>query len=445
LKETVRKEALKILLEVEKGKFAQNLIDESLGRDDWQEKDRRLLNELVLGVIRQKGLIDWLLGHFVKQDLKNLEPYFLNILRLGIYQKKFLTKVPDYALVSECVNLAKVSRRKKAADFVNAVLREFLRKENKITFPDEADDLALHLSVKFSHPRWLIERWIKQFGVKDTKLLCENNNQIPPLTIRVNTLKIDRNTLKERLEKEGFKVEYTNFAPEGLKILSGNNIFRHRLFHSGFFQVQDESAMLVSYLLEPQEGEFIIDVCSSPGGKATHLAGLMNDRGEILALDIKQKKLEKVKENSQRLGIRSVKTLLLRGENLSSLRRNPGAILLDVPCSNLGVLRRRIEARWRIMPQRIRDLKKQQLKLLKESFAVLQKGGRLVYSACTITPEENEEVVTEFIKNNNNVSVDKNCPSFLKSFQGEDGFIRLYPESFDMDKVFMAKLLRNSL
>lgn len=440
---TVRGEALKILVEVEKGKFAQGLIDDIFNRGDWEEKDRRLLNELVLGVIRQKGLIDWILNQLVKQNIEGLDSHLLNILRLGIYQKKFLKKIPDYAIVSECVDLAKSSGRKKEADFINAILRNFLRDTPKIVFPDKFKEPALNLAIKFSHPRWLVERWLKRFGLEKTELLCEFNNQVPPLTIRVNTLKTDRHTLQKKLEKEGCKIKPTEFSPEGLRLLSGANIFQHPLFYSGFFQVQDESAMLVSHLFSPKKGEFIVDLCSAPGGKTTHLANLMRDEGEILALDVKQEKLEKVKENSQRLGIKSIKTLLLRGENISSLKRNPEAILLDVPCSNLGVLRRRVEARWRIKPQKIKELKKKQLELLMESAAVLKKGGRLIYSTCTITPEENEEVVTEFVKNSKQIKIDKDCPLFLKQFQGRDGFIRLYPESFDMDKVFMAKLVKN--
>ncbi len=443
MKKPVRKEALRILLEVDKGKFAQSLIDGSLSRDDWPERDRRLLNEIVLGIIRQKGLIDWILGRFVKQGLKKIEPELLNILRIGVYQRKFLARIPDYAIVSECVNLAKVSGKRKAADFINAVLREFLRKEDEIIFPDKSDNLSLYLSVKFSHPRWLIERWLGQFGGEKTKQLCEADNRVPPLIIRANTFKMDREALKKKLEEEGFRVEITSFAPEGLKILNGSNILRHQFFYSGFFQVQDESAMLVSYLLAPRDGELIVDVCSSPGGKATHLASLMNDRGEILALDVSREKLKKVEDNFKRLGITCIKTLLLRGENIQSLRIKPDAILLDAPCSNLGVLRRRVEVRWRITPQQIKNFQKQQLKLLGESAEVLKKGGRLVYSTCTVTAEENEKVISGFLKNDKRFSVDKTCPSFLKRFQSSDGSIRLYPESDDMDKIFMVKLVKN--
>ncbi len=449
---SVREEALRILIEVEKGSFAQDLIDRNFKQKDWPQKDRGLLNELVLGVIRQKGLLDWILGSLSKYRLENLDRRLLNILRLGIYQKRFLSRIPDYALVSESVNLARLSGGKKAADFTNAVLRNYLRYADKIVFPDESRDLALNFSVRFSHPEWLLKRWIKRFGIEKTRLLCQFNNQLPPLTIRANTLKIARGELKNKLEKAGFRLELTKYAPEGLIVLGGGNIFRQQSFNSGFFQAQDESAMLVSHLLSPRKGEFIIDLCSAPGGKTTHLAGLMEDQGEILALDIKREKLARVEENCQRLGLNCIKTLLLRGEDLKDLKRKPEAVLLDAPCSNLGVLRRRVEAKWRITPQKIKELKKQQLKLLKRSASLLKKGGRLVYATCTITPEENEEVIGEFLEGNRYFSIDKTCPSFLKEFQGDEGFIRLdshitdlgpgmYP-LFSMDKAFMVKLVK---
>lgn len=440
---TARGEALRILLEVEKGKFAQNLIDKSLNQGDWKEEDKRLLNELVLGVIRQRGLLDWLLARFVQEGREKLDKVVLNILRLGLYQKKFLRKIPDYALTSESVNLAKKIRGKKEAGFINAILRNFLRNEDKIVLPDESKDPVLSIAIRFSHPAWLVKKWLEQFGLETTRSLCQFNNQVPPLTIRANTLKTGREALKKELEKEGYRLESTQFSPEGLRVLGDGNIFRHPLFGWGFFYVQDESAMLVSHFLAPRKEEFIIDFCSAPGGKTTHLASLMKGEGKILALDIKREKLEKVKENCQRLGIKNVKTLVFSEENLTKIRKKPEAILLDVPCSNFGVLRRRVEAKWRITPEKILELKKEQLKLLERGAALLKKGGRLIYSTCTLTPEENEEVIKEFLEGNRDFTVDKSSPLFLKRFQTRDGFIRLYPDSFCMDKVFMAKLVKH--
>ena len=426
--------AVDVLGRTEKGALAQKVLGQSI-KADVREEDRKLVWELVLGVIRHKALLDWVIG---QKAVLPKSAAILNVLRTALFQKIFLEKIPDYALVNEGVDLARRYGGEKQARFVNALLRGILRRG--VFFPERADSLSEYLSVLHSHPVWLVEKWLSEFGEKETTALLRFNNERPPFTFRVNTLKISSAELFRGLKEEGFKTRRTSFAPDGLQAEKGGDLLAHPFFRKGYFFPQDESAILVGHYFPYYGKGLIVDWCGAPGGKATHLASLRGDKGEILVCDVSSTRLDMVRENTKRLGIGSVRTRLKKAGEKFRIRPKAEGILVDAPCSNLGVIRRRPEVKWRARPGDLLKFQKKQVALLREAAANLRNGGRIVYSTCSLAREENEEVIRMFLEENGDFSVDKSVPEFLKGFQGPDGFIRLYPFSRDMDKFFMAKL-----
>ena len=440
MKKGAREIALEVLNRVERGGQAGDLINGFLRDNPLSVEDRHLVTELTMGTIRRRNTLDWLLQERCGPRARKLPLIVRNILRMGIYQLIYLDRIPPYAVVDQAVRLSRRYRHGEMASLVNGVLREVSR-EKEIEFPSLKEDPISHISLKYSHPRWLVERWLKQFGPDETIDLCQADNEIPPQVVRTNTLKISRDELISRLIEEGLEAEATKIAPEGVSVGRGTAITETTAFGEGLFYIQDEGAMLASHLLAPQAGETVLDLCSAPGGKATHLAQLMGDKGRILAIDENEEKLSLLKENSQRLGLSIVEPVVGDVRNLENLF--PGKadrILLDVRCSNLGVLRRRVEARWRQSEENILRLRAVQLDLLRSAAPLLKNGGSLLYSTCTLTPEENEEVVRKFLDENPEFVIDRSPPPFLQDLQTEEGFIHTYPHRQGTDGVFLAKM-----
>lgn len=397
---SARQAAVDILLQVLKdGAYTNIAINKYLRSHELTDVERRLLTELVYGTIKALGTVDWYLGQCVNRPLAKIEAPILNVLRLGIYQLLYMDKIPASAACNEAVKMARVYSHEGSAKFVNGVLRGFLRKKDELVFPSEEEDEAGYLALKLLHPRWLVKKWLAQYGREGTEKLCAFNNTPAPVCLRCNTLVADRDALMHNLEEAGAVVHASLWSKDGIvcdKLPALSNVFS-RLKRD--FYIQDESSMLVAEVLAPQPGEKIVDMCSAPGGKTTHIAEKMGDKGEILAGDIHEHKIKLIEENASRLGITIIKAQQRDASVYDEcLAGKADRVLVDAPCSGLGVLRRRAEARWRKTRADIRPLPKLQLQILENGARYVKKGGLLVYSTCTIEPAENHYVVAAFLE-----------------------------------------------
>jgi 16S rRNA (cytosine967-C5)-methyltransferase len=408
--------------------------------------DRAFLTELTYGVIRWRERLDWVIRHFSKIPFEKVEPGTLNILRLGLYQILFLSRTPSSAAVNESVELAKRVRGKGGAGFVNAVLRSSIRQKDEIRYPDREQDPALHISVGQSHPLWLVERWIKELGVEETLRICKFNNQISPLTLRTNTLKINRADLIEKLREKELKPLPATFSEEGILLQDPPPTSELPFLKEGLYMIQDEASQLITSVADPKPGERILDACAAPGGKTTHMAQTMENLGEIYALDLSKGKLGWIEEMCQRLGIKIVKTI--KGNAAASLPISKGRVfdrvLADVPCSGFGTLRKNPDLKWRRGEKDIKRLSELQLSILGNLSGYLKDGGVLVYSTCTLFHEENEDVVERFLNEHPAFRLDEirevlpeKCHPFIQR-----GQFKSFPPKNGMDGFFAARMLK---
>jgi len=388
-----REAAYRILTEVEKGAYANLILDDFLRAHVPAGPDVGLVTEIVYGTVKYRLKLDWIIDRLVKKSAK-LETGPRLILRLSLYQILCLERVPPAAVTNEAVKLAKKLFHAGVAGLINGVLRSFLRDPAQIKWPDPAEDPLLYLEIFHSHPRWMLARWLARYGFANTVKLCEFNNRPADLWIRANTLKNDREALLKRLADEGCTAQKSRKTPEGLLLQTPVALSRLPAFQEGLCTVQDESSMLAAHLLRPQPGQTVLDVCAGPGGKTTHLAQLMENRGSITACDIHEHRLRLIEENARRLGVTIIRTVLADAVLLAvNCEEKYELVLVDAPCSGLGVLRRRPDSRWRKREEDIADLVVLQTEILETAIRLLQEGGRLIYSTCTMEPEENTELV----------------------------------------------------
>lgn len=439
-----RELALQILYQVnEEGAYANLALDKALFPCKWLDpRDRGLITEIVYGSVKNRGKLDYVLNQFASTKVKKMDKWTRNILRMSLYQILFLDKVPDSAAVNEAVKLAKHYGH--VDKFVNAVLRNILRGMDTIQWLDKAKDPVQYLMVEYSFPQWMVERFIRQYGVEDAEKLCAWYNQPAAMWVRTNTLKTTRAALKQQLEAEGLTVTESRYTPEGLKIENAVNLHQLKAFQQGLFTVQDESSMLVALAAEPMPGQRVLDVCSAPGGKATHMAQLMKNKGTIYACDIHQHRLDLIAENCKRLGISNVELVQQDGTKLTKRWQEPfDVILCDVPCSGLGVLGRRADARWAKESEDIAGLCRIQKKILEEAAQLVVPGGTLIYSTCTIAPEENQQMVEQFLKEHPEYELDETLiDCWLDMDKEEAGYVQFLPFVDDMDGFFIARMMR---
>jgi 16S rRNA (cytosine967-C5)-methyltransferase len=403
---------------------------------------------LTYGVIRWREKLDWVIRQFSKIPFAKIELETLNILRLGLYQILFLSRTPSSAAVNESAELAKRTRGKGGAGFVNAVLRSSIRQKDEIRYPDMAEDPALHISVVESHPLWLVQRWLKEMGVEEALKICKFNNQISPLTLRTNTLKIGREDLIRELEEEKLKPLPTTFSEEGILLQDPPPTSELPFMKEGLYIIQDDASQLVTFILDPKPGERILDACAAPGGKTTHIAQKMENQGDIYALDLNKGKLDLIKEMCQRLGIKIVKTT--KGDAGKSLPIPQGVkfdrILTDVPCSGFGTLRKNPDLKWRREENDIKRLSELQFSILSNLSAYVKEGGVLIYSTCTVFHEENEDVVQKFLGGYPEFMIDridKIVPEKWRSLI-QNGYFKTFPPKNEMDGFFVARLRKES-
>lgn len=385
-KDPARSLALRLLRDFEVSGAPLEHLLEGLGSSPLAPRDRRFVRQLVLGVVRWQGRIDWIIDCFARRPISSCSPWARQLLRLGAYQILWLDRVPPRAAVHTSVELAKRFAHRGVADLVNAVLRRVATSAPRIPYPSRGEDLAAYLSVYHSHPRWLVERWLNRWGEAATEALLQADNRQPPIYIRLNPRRADRppaGALPAGPLPGFFAVD----EPEGL--------FHSPEHGAGHFQVQDINAGLPAALLQPRPGERLLDACSAPGGKATQLAIAMQDRGLVVAADLSPGRLRRVRENAARLGLRSIRALV---EDARAGHSGPfDRILVDAPCSATGTLARNPDARWRKRPEQLPGLAALQYAILRQAFARLRPGGVLVYSTCSLEEEENSGVVERFL------------------------------------------------
>jgi len=416
--------------------------------DALARRDRALFNQLVYGVLRWRLRLDAVIGAHASRSLNKITPTVRNILRLGLFQIRFLDRIPASAAVNTTVALAKTHRASKAAGFVNAVLRSALRDPDRDGIPDAAADPAGHLSISQSMPRWLVARWINRLGPDAAASLCESVNAIPPTVLRCNSLRGSLTELVGALAPDAERAEPLTAVPGALQLFRPRcAIHRMQAFTEGRFSVQDGAAQLISLLLGPRPGETVLDACAGLGGKTTHLAQLMENRGRVVALDHVSAKLTRLGKEARRLGITIVETLradLNRTIEPFDLPRFD-RVLLDAPCSGLGVLRRNPDAKWSSFKKDITGFGRRQVRFLDRLAPLVKKEGTLVFAVCSMEPEENESVVKQFLKKHPNFAIIANRAIAEKSvipFMETDGFFRTVPHLHHMDGFFAARLTR---
>ncbi len=441
-----RETALKILYEInENGAYSNIELNRQLTGSELGELDRAFATELVYGAVKWKLTLDRLIGLYSNIRMSKLSPWILNILRLGAYQILFMSRVPVSAACNESVRLAGRYGHKASAGFVNAVLRKIAREGTGGLIPDKEADLTGYLSVKYSYPEWLVRKYAELFGAEFAEELLEAGNGTPELTIRANTLRTGARELKEQLEKEGVSAEYGRFIKEALIIRSPLPVGRLEAFKKGLFQVQDESSMLPAMAVSPGPGDTVLDACSAPGGKAVNMAQMMQNRGRVVARDIHEHKLKLIDEAASRLGTSIVETELRdAAEPDPDHEAYFDKVLLDAPCSGLGIVRRKPDIKWARESSDIGSITALQERLLQNVSRTVKPGGILVYSTCTILPEENEHMVRNFTERNGEFCEDDISPFLPPELarHARGGMLQVWPNRDGIDGFFIARLKR---
>jgi 16S rRNA (cytosine967-C5)-methyltransferase len=448
-----RRAAFDILHRIEKERsYADILIDRAVSSGALQGPDRSLVTELVYGVLRRRGTLDHVIDQFSKQRADRLERNVLILLRLGLYQVLFLDRIPVSAAVNETVEMAK-ALAPRATGLVNAVLRRVDRERDGIRYPDPGKDPAAYLAARHSHPQWLVKLWLEQLGAVEAEALAIAMGSPPPLTLRTNTLRASREGLIERLAATGITAEPALYSPVGVHVTTRVPLATLTEFREGLCTIQDESSQLVAIFVAPEPGERILDLCAAPGGKATHLAQIMENRGRIIACDSALRKLALIRENAERLGIGIIETVPHDGTRAPSPslleRRGAGGfdrILVDAPCSGLGVIRRNPDGKWWKSPADLGEITRRQKEILANSTELLALGGTLLYATCSTLREENEDVVADFLSKHPDYVLE----DLREHFPGQEelftdtGCFRGWPHRHGMDGFFAARLRKTA-
>ena len=437
-----RQIALTILYKIDKENAYSNIaLDEELRKNKklLKEKDIGLISEIVYGTTTWKLTIDTIIKKYSKLKIEKLSIWILNILRMGIYQIVFLDKIPKSAAVNESVNLAKRYGHPASANFVNAILRKIEKKDFEEM--SQIKEPIQRIMLTSSTPKWIIEELLKEKAIQDVEEICKNSNQKPSLSIRVNTLKTTKENLIKELKKLQIEVKQ-GILEDFLIVEKVKQIENLEIFKQGWCTIQDESAGLAALVLEPREGERILDACSAPGGKTSYLAQLMKNKGMIEAWDIHPHRTKLVEETAKRLGIQIIQTKVkdatLKENNIEKFDK----ILLDVPCLGTGVIRKKPDIKWKHDKTEIEEITKIQKTILQNCSEYLKEGGELVYSTCSILQEENENIISDFLKKNKNfkiMPIPMNEKNTFYQYRENAGYFKVYPNK-ETDGFFICKL-----
>lgn len=445
-----RQLALSVLDRLEdSSQFPKHILEQAFqSASHLNERDRAFTVHLVQGVLRWRLRLDWIIQQGVHFPFRKIETPVLNILRTALYQILFMDRVPESAAVNEAVKQVKTIASSHVVRFVNGLLRNICRERQRIAFPDRRHDPVRYMSVCHSYPAWLVEKWIREMGIESAEGMLSAGNRIPTLTIRTNTMKTDRENLMCRLASEGVSAERTLFSPEGIALERGaGSIDQLNAFKEGLFQVQSEPAQICSHLLRAESGERILDVCAGLGGKSTHMAQLMKSEGEVLGLDTNPKRLLRLARDARRLGVNCIHAVAADAGNppFCVSGRLFDKILIDAPCSALGTLSRHPDAKWFRHESDIRRLSRLQKKILNCAAPLLRKGGKMLYVTCTVSQEENDAVVDDFLEKNKKmglIDLREYVPQWGLPLIDDYGFFRTFPHVHGMDGFFGALLVR---
>ena len=418
-----REKALQIINDVlYKGAFLEESL-EILKKSNIDERDYNFIKEITTGVIRNRTYLDYIVKINSRVKIKRIHKVILSILEMAIYQMYFLDKVPDYSIVDESVNLAKIYGNRGSISFTNGILRSISKKDApQVKIEDSIDNL----STFYSHPKFYTEYFYKNYGEEFTKKLLKANNEMPPFTIRVNTLKTSKSDLMSNLKELGFEIEETVYD-NALNILNPKGIIDTKYFDEGHFYVQDLGSILVASFLNPRENSSLLDLCAAPGGKTTHLAEIMKNTGEIIACDKSQGKIKLIQENAKRLGVNNIETRVNDARILNNdFIDKFDYVLVDAPCSGTGLYRKKPDIKWNKDLEDIKSLAEIQLEILDKAKDYVKDGGELLYSTCSLSKIENEDVVNKFLENNKNFKIkklrDRDVLKLFPSTDGSDGF-----------------------
>lgn len=429
--------------------YSNLLLNQSLAKHRLDKADAGLATELVYGTIQRQNTLDYHLDRFVAKGIAKLEPWVRSLLRLSLYQLIYLDRIPEHAAVNEAVELAKRKGHAGISGMVNGVLRNALRRKAELVVPHSLDPAA-RLALEQSHPQWLVEDWIERYGAATAERICRANNEPPHAGVRVNTLRLSRDTLLARMREAGLTARPSALSPTGIVVESGGNMALTPWYAAGELSVQDESSMLVAEMADPRPGMRVLDCCAAPGGKTAHMAELMNDAGRIVACDLHEHKRELIEAQAKRLGLRCVETRTLDARHLrqsfeaASFER----ILLDAPCTGLGVIRRKPDIKWTKSRDDVAEIAKLQAELLAGAAGLLAPDGILVYSTCTMSEEENERVVAGFLRDHPEF-VPERPPAALaarlpEGTIAEGGAVTVLPHLFGSDGFFIARLRKRA-
>jgi 16S rRNA (cytosine967-C5)-methyltransferase len=438
----VRETALELLETIEKNQSYSNLIlHHAIEKNKVPVRDIGLLTELVYGTLQRKMTLDFFLKPFIKEG-KKLDKWVPHLLRLTLYQIVFLDKIPERAAIFEAVEIAKKRGHKGVASLINGVLRSIQREG--LPSLTEIDDPIERLSIETSHPTWLVKRWVEQFGFEKTKEMCKLNLTAPTQTARVNISLISRDDCLVKLREEGYLVEPSAIIQESIHCLKGN-LASSNAFKEGLLTIQDESSMLVAHALGINENNKILDACAAPGGKSTHIAEKLKGTGTVYSMDLHEHKVRLIKENASRLQLNNINAQALDSRKIDEQFQNEtfDRILLDAPCSGLGVMRRKPDMKYTKMEADLNRLQTIQLDLLKAVSPLLKKNGILVYSTCTVDQEENEAVIQKFLEQNVDFEGDldwkERMPEAIQPLiQSYD--LQIFPQDFGSDGFYIACL-----
>ena len=425
------------------GAYSNHALSEQIEKNELTVQDKNFMTELVYGTLQHEQLLNFYVTPFFNGKVK---AWVRILIQMTLYQMLFLDSVPEHAAISEAVKIAKKRGGQFNGKLVNAILRELTR--TPLPSLDTIKDEAERLAVETSHPLWLIKLWSKQFGWEKTIQMARANNERVNVTIRVNGVRGTREELKQKLESEGITCEYGNLSQDALVILKGN-VIKTKDFEQGWFYVQDESSMLVARALKPKHHSKVLDTCSAPGGKTTHVAELMRQTGTVYAHDVYEHKIKLIEDNVKRLGLTNVVATLQDATTLNERYESDSfdAVLVDAPCSGLGILRRHPEVKITKQPSDLDEIMMIQKKILNTVAPLVKVGGTLVYSTCTVNRKENDKMVGQFLAQHPEYELDPTLVNRLPEVlheQTKKGMVQLFPGDYQTDGFFIACLKRQA-
>lgn len=379
-----------------------HVLDFSMA-DELETRERAQVREYVQNILRKRSYLDFIIDHFSSIGVEEMKPQLKNILRLAIYDMLFMDSTPDYAAINEAVEIAKFMLGSKTGDLVNAIMRNLQRERENLPKPAFEDRTKL-VATTFSHPEWLVAKWSKRFGEREAFQLMQANNHRPNYYVRVNTLRTKPENFEMRMEKMGIDYEASEWLPNFYKVSSVQPFIEKGLLAKGLCQVQDIAAALAPTILDPQPNEKVYDLCAAPGTKSIMMSDMMGGEGEILSVDISSERLEKLAESALSYGAENIK--IRRGDVLELSLPLADAVLLDAPCTGTGVLSKRADLRWRRDEEGLKKAVELQEQLLEEAANMVIRGGRLVYSTCSLEPEENMDQINKFLEKYDNFELE---------------------------------------